>query len=154
MRRAHDVRVAAPDVGTGARTRTLAAVTRFGSLLLALVLGVLLAGGHLAVLQVVAWAGMIASRSATTSLVEAVETTFDGQHPCSLCQAIRQVHGDAADGKGAPESPPKLLKFTCLIEPLPSPTSSVRVVSRLVAPDPRVAARDRDAPPTPPPTRS
>ena len=31
---------------------------------------------------------MLVARSQITSVVEAVETTFDGEHPCRLCSAI------------------------------------------------------------------
>ena len=47
-----------------------------------------LSGAHWAVLQVTAWTGMLVARSQRVSVVVAVETTFDGQHPCRLCSAI------------------------------------------------------------------
>lgn len=31
---------------------------------------------------------MLVSRSVTSSVTEALETTFDGQHPCPMCTAI------------------------------------------------------------------
>ena len=37
---------------------------------------------------------MLISRSVSTSVADAIETTFDGQHPCPMCAAI-------ADGKQA-----------------------------------------------------
>jgi hypothetical protein len=37
---------------------------------------------------------MLISRSVSTSVAAAIETTFDGQHPCPMCDAI-------ADGKQA-----------------------------------------------------
>jgi len=46
------------------------------------------AGGHLALLQGVAWATMIRDYSHTGSMSAAVEKTFDGKHPCPLCQKI------------------------------------------------------------------
>lgn len=48
----------------------------------------LLIGGHWAVLQSVAWGKMVASYSREGSLEKAVEKTFSGQHPCSLCKKI------------------------------------------------------------------
>jgi len=46
------------------------------------------AGGHLALLQGVAWATMIRDYSRTASVTVAVEKTFDGKHPCPLCKKI------------------------------------------------------------------
>lgn len=46
------------------------------------------AGGHLALLQGVAWATMIRDYSHAGSMTAAVEKTFDGKHPCPLCQKI------------------------------------------------------------------
>ena len=44
------------------------------------------------ILQTTAWTGMLLSRSISTSVAQAFETTLDGKHPCALCSAI-------ADGK-------------------------------------------------------
>jgi len=48
-------------------------------------------GLHWAFLQTVAWAGMIVSYSQKLPLTKAVEKTFDGQHPCSLCKHIAKA---------------------------------------------------------------
>ena len=45
-------------------------------------------GGHWALLQSVAWTRMILERAQTESLASAVQETFDGEHPCAMCQAI------------------------------------------------------------------
>ena len=45
-------------------------------------------GAHWGALQSVAWTRMLAGNLRTTSLVDAVVRTFDGQHPCSLCKVI------------------------------------------------------------------
>lgn len=50
-----------------------------------------LAGGDLLVLQVAAWSGMIAARTAEQGLTEAVKTTFDGDHPCRLCSMVKEA---------------------------------------------------------------
>jgi len=47
-----------------------------------------LLGGDFAVVQVVAWTGMIVTRTAEQGVTAAVASTFDGQHPCPLCQAL------------------------------------------------------------------
>jgi len=56
-------------------------------LVLALVLSL---GLHWAVLQSVAWAGMLANYSQDASFAEAWSKTFDGKHPCKLCNSIKK----------------------------------------------------------------
>jgi hypothetical protein len=46
------------------------------------------AGGHLALLQGVAWVTMLHDFSRTGSVTAAVEKTFDGKHLCPLCKKI------------------------------------------------------------------
>jgi hypothetical protein len=51
---------------------------------------VLATGLHWAALQTVAWGTMLAANlSNQQSLTEAVSQTFDGEHPCPLCRAIK-----------------------------------------------------------------
>ena len=45
-------------------------------------------GLHWAALQTVAWMGMLLDYSRTGTVASAIEKTFDGHHPCPLCQAI------------------------------------------------------------------
>lgn len=45
-------------------------------------------GGHWALLQVVAWTGMLISYSQESTIEEALTKTFDGEHPCSMCKKI------------------------------------------------------------------
>jgi hypothetical protein len=47
-------------------------------------------GGHLAMLQAVAWSNMLADFTAKGSFSEAVNKTFDGQHPCAMCKAVKK----------------------------------------------------------------
>ena len=46
-------------------------------------------GGHWLALQSVAWIGMIANYARGGTLVVAIEKTFDGQHPCGLCNVVK-----------------------------------------------------------------
>ena len=63
-----------------------------------------IAGGHWAVLQSVAWAEMLHDYTQRTgSIAVAVEQTFDGQHPCELCQQIQVAK--AKEHKEAPTAP-------------------------------------------------
>ncbi|GAA5120847.1 hypothetical protein GCM10023212_15100 [Luteolibacter yonseiensis] len=57
-----------------------------------LLVGILLVsmGGHLALLQTIAWGNMLVEFSNTSSLTEAVGKTFDGEHPCELCKVVKK----------------------------------------------------------------
>ncbi len=45
-------------------------------------------GLHWAALQSIAWAGMLLNYSRSGSVASAIVKTFDGRHPCPLCEAI------------------------------------------------------------------
>lgn len=60
---------------------------RIGKIFLVLALIATL-GAHWALLQAVAWTTMLADNLHASSFPEAVTKTFDGKHPCCLCQAI------------------------------------------------------------------
>ena len=47
-------------------------------------------GGHLMILQSVAWTRMLADYSRNLSFQTALQYTFDGRHPCKLCKLIRK----------------------------------------------------------------
>jgi hypothetical protein len=47
-------------------------------------------GGHLALLQTVAWGNMLVEFSSKSSFSEAVDKTFDGEHPCHLCKVVEK----------------------------------------------------------------
>ncbi|MBS0660832.1 MAG: hypothetical protein JSR82_21650 [Verrucomicrobia bacterium] len=57
-------------------------------------------GTHWLVLQSVAWAGMIVSYAQDRPLDEAISDTFDGAHPCALCEAISTEKQKDAEQKG------------------------------------------------------
>lgn len=60
--------------------------------LLAILCAVLLFGGHLAVLQGVAWVGMMQDRiSAGQAVDQAMSETFDGAHPCAMCTVVQDL---------------------------------------------------------------
>src|SRR5581483_1507316 len=48
-------------------------------------------GLHWAFFQSVAWVGMVISYSQQAPLTEALSQTFDGKHPCSLCNKIAEA---------------------------------------------------------------
>lgn len=47
-------------------------------------------GFHWALLQGIAWTGMLVAYASEGSVVEAVEKTFDGLHPCALCAKVKE----------------------------------------------------------------
>ena len=74
---------------------------------------VLSLGLQWALLQTVAWTGMIISYSRDGSLTEAVSKTFDGQHPCCLCKAVesgRQEERKQSQEKFSPDA-----KIKCVL---------------------------------------
>jgi hypothetical protein len=67
-------------------------------------------GVHWALLQSLAWTGMLLSWSQEVSLVEAVKNTFDGEHPCPLCKAVESGQ------KQTPKSVPlQRIKFDAVL---------------------------------------
>ena len=54
-------------------------------------------GGHLAILQGVAWTKMVRDFSRTESIGKAIEKTLDGQHPCHLCKTITETSAGKKD---------------------------------------------------------
>lgn len=59
----------------------------------------LLAVGPLGLLQVVAWAGMAVNYGTRYGVMEGLERTFDGQHPCLLCKEITKAAADKKESK-------------------------------------------------------
>lgn len=125
---------------------------RFLARMFAVALLTLSLGLHWAVLQSVAWTGMLATRVQTGSILEAIQTTFDGQHPCRLCLAVRD--GKAESEKGQELPPWKLAKMD--VFPSESGTVWLRVDPR-GDPLPRLADTLRtmweEPPDSPPPRR-
>ena len=63
---------------------------RLGTLLVCLAM-FSIAGGHWAVLQSIAWAGMVQDYARADGLVVAVQKTFSGQYPCALCKKVAEA---------------------------------------------------------------
>ncbi len=55
------------------------------------------------VVQGFAWARMLVSYAGETSLLQAVEMTFNGEHPCELCQLARQAQSQPVLPSPVPE---------------------------------------------------
>jgi hypothetical protein len=103
-------------------------------------------GVHWIFLQSVAWVGMVVNYSQSASLSKALEMTFDGQHPCQLCNLVRQ--GKASEKKQESQKP--VTKLDCwLVNEQPAfivPLSHQTVSSCALFLLPRT-----ESPPTPPP---
>jgi hypothetical protein len=54
-------------------------------------------GGHWAFLQSVAWVSMVIDYAQDAPISVAVAKTFDGKHPCNLCEIVR--HGQDSEKK-------------------------------------------------------
>ena len=54
-------------------------------------------GMHWALLQGIAWTGMLISYARDGAVMEAVQKTFDGQHGCALCKKVKE--GRDSSGK-------------------------------------------------------
>ena len=110
----------------------------------------LLAGGHWGAMQTMAWAGMLWNYTQTDgSLLSGVKKTFDGEHPCTMCDSIKTA-------KEKEQSKPVTLVSARKIESLPAPVRAVLPLRDCrdfvfpVAAEVKLAAR-ADAPPVPVP---
>jgi hypothetical protein len=103
-------------------------------------------GLHWAFFQSLAWTSMLADHLGRDSLAQAVEITFDGQHPCSLCKAIAAGKKSEKKNESAPRT--KTLEFP------PAPQNPALIGPPGLALDPPgdlFSDSLATAPPTPPP---
>ncbi len=115
---------------------------------------VVIGGGHWAVLQSVAWAQMLVDYThGTGSLRQGIVKTFDGAHPCELCQKISAgIERESRDARQKPFGDELLrkLKLTAVLPTTifaPLAREGERLPALVVSPAGRLA----DAPPVPPP---
>ena len=114
--------------------------------LLALLAALQLLGGHWVVLQTAAWVGMTVEYSKTESLPEALSKTFDGQHPCKLCVAVKQGRSEEQN-----QAQIKIaLKTEAILTAIVSAPSPAAIPIKFPVVRPMVSLRTT-APPTPPP---
>ena len=69
------------------------------------------AGGHWAVLQAVAWGQMLRDYSRGATVAEAIEKTFDGEHPCSMCVKVKNGREREEKSPASVKSDKKSEKF-------------------------------------------
>jgi hypothetical protein len=75
--------------------------------LMAVLLAGLSVGLHWGLVQTVGWVSMTIEFSQRASLSEALEMTFDGEHPCRLCK-LAQSQGHLPDGEAPVPSKSKM----------------------------------------------
>ncbi len=106
-----------------------------------------LIGGDRGAIQCVAWGKILWERSAERPFFQALASTFSGEEPCEICDALRESH---RTGKDSP-APPPTVKLDL---------ATVAGHSFVPAPRPLLATypeqgdpfrADLTAPPTPPP---
>jgi hypothetical protein len=103
-------------------------------------------GLHWALLQSVAWVGMVVRYAQNDSFSSAIEKTFDGKHPCALCRIVAE--GQKAEKKQDVKKPgPKFELFIALGSEITFPPASVSLMP-LSADSPSAPS---GAPPLPPP---
>jgi len=109
-------------------------------------------GFHWGLLQTVAWTTMLVGFAKDRSLDEAVAMTFDSQHPCGLCSAIREAQqdqpGDPAPAVQRQELPKAVLPTLPPALPRSAPLDDEQWISDRFA----LIGRQPE-PPTPPPRR-
>lgn len=132
------------------------AVATFRLILMSL-LALRLLGGDVAMLQVVAWTGMLVTRTAERGVAAAVESTFEGDEPCPLCKAVKAVQqsDQKEDQPANPESLITKLKLKDMVRTddlaaLPPAHVPDRSPAPAMSDAKRGPARS-DAPPVPPP---
>lgn len=89
-------------------------------------------GLHWVLLQGIAWTGMIISFASQGTVMEAVEKTFDGQHPCALCQKVKEGRESNQNqpqqtGQSLKKIDAVLVKLTKLIVPAAETMSFVNI---------------------------
>jgi hypothetical protein len=103
-------------------------------------------GLHWTFLQSVAWVGMVVTYSRDSSISQAIDKTFDGKHPCKLCQAVQD--GKKSERKQDTQNP------VSKIELFFAESTSFEVFANNFLPasgsEVRFSTRD-DSPPVPPP---
>ncbi len=113
-----------------------------------LILLVISVGGQWALLQSIAWMGMLVDYSRQGSVTQAVCKTFDGKHPCCLCKAI--AAGKKSEQKKEVSPTSQKLEFPPIGQELDLVRPSHFPLFRRV----RLVAKSAfQKPPTPPPRR-
>ena len=83
-----------------------------------------IAGGHWAVLQTVAWTGMVIEYSRESPLAAALTKTFSGKAPCKMCKAIEVGKEKESRLPATVKADKKIDKFLArAVQPAPLPAA-------------------------------
>jgi hypothetical protein len=110
-----------------------------------------LSGAHWAALQVTAWTGMLVTRAPQTGVVAALETTFDGEHPCGLCAAVQEGQKQEHEQQPLPPGLGKLKEMKLVAMTICAAPAGMLVGAMEWREAASIAAARMEAPPTPPP---
>ncbi len=130
--------------------RIIASVLRKLGLVFAALALFSIAGGQWAVLQTVAWAGMLHDYTQRSgSFTAAVEQTFDGEHPCELCREIAFAKAKERQERPAAPGVKENAKVRAMVAPAtflpPGPPATLLAWTRAAVPSgpsPRRATAD------------
>lgn len=107
-------------------------------------------GAHWALLQGIAWTGMLISYARDGAVIEAVQKTFDGQHGCALCKKVKEGRDTSGkqtqqqqNGDSAQKITAVLVEITTLVAPAAGSFSFTPLHEQLV--------HRSELPETPPP---
>lgn len=108
-------------------------------------------GMHWALLQGIAWTGMLISFASEGAVMEAVQKTFDGQHGCALCKKVQEGRGSKREqsqqaGQSLQKINAVLVEITKLVAPA-GDTISFAVIREMMV-------ERNELPETPPPRRA
>ena len=112
-----------------------------------------IAGGQWAVLQSIAWTGMLHDYTQCTgSFAAAVEQTFDGAHPCELCREIASAKAKEQKEKSAAPGAKEDTKAKAMVaDAVVQPVAPAAMLLTRVWSTSSTGPDRADQPPTPPP---
>ncbi len=107
-------------------------------------------GMHWALLQGIAWTGMLISFASEGAVMEAVQKTFDGQHGCALCHKVKEGRTSNHElpqqtGQSMQKINAVLVEITTLVAPVGEKISFAMLRGMMV--------KRNELPETPPPRR-
>ena len=108
-----------------------------------------IAGGHWAVLQTVAWTQMLRDYSQNSTMAEAVEKTFSGEAPCSMCKQIAEARQQEEKAPATVKVDKKAEVFVCAGRAIVQKRFGLNF--SYPSPDDTAFAARSDAPPVPVP---
>jgi hypothetical protein len=107
-------------------------------------------GLHWALLQGIAWTGMLISFASEGAVIEAVQKTFDGQHGCALCHKVKE--GRDSNHKQPQQTGQSMQKINAVLVEIPQLVAPAGDTISFAMLRERMVKRN-EMPETPPPRR-